>query len=82
MVLQALSTSIFLSFCSVLGKLDPRHMTIGASLFVLFFRNGMGPVSHCLEELLLPGLSTTNDESPVLLMASESCSLVLGQPPP
>lgn len=81
MLLQALSTSIFLSFCSVLGKLDPRHMTIGASLFALFFKNGIGPVSHCAEELLLPGLSITKDERPPLLMVSSSCSLVLGQPP-
>ena len=81
MLLQALSTSIFLSFCSVLGKLDPRHMTIGASLLVLFFRNGIVPVSHCAEELLPPGLSTTNEERPPLLIVSNSCSFVFGQPP-
>lgn len=80
MVLQALSTSIFLSSCSVLGKLDPRHMTIGASLLVLFLRNGMiGLVSHCVDGLLVPELSTTNDERPPLLILSKSCSLVLGQ---
>ena len=80
MLLQALSTSIFLSFCSVFGKLDPRHMTIGASLLVLFLRNGIEPVSHCVEPLLLPGLSTTKDERPPLLIVSNSCSLVLGHP--
>jgi len=82
MLLQALSTSIFSSFCSVLGKLDPRHMTIGASLLVPLFRNGIELVSHCVEELPFPGLSITNDERPALLIVSKSCSLVLGQPSP
>ena len=81
MLLQALSTSMFLSFCSVLGKLDPRHITIGASLLVLFFKNGIGPVSHRVEDSLLPELSTTKDERPPLLIVSNSCSFVLGQPP-
>jgi len=81
MLLQALRTSIFLSFCSVLGKLDPRHITIGASLLALFFRNGIELVSHRVELLLLRPLSTTNDERPPLLIVSNSCSFVLGQPP-
>ena len=80
MVLQTLSTSIFLSSCSVLGKLDPLHMTVGASLLVLFLRSGMiGPVSRCVDGLLVPGLSTTNDERPPLLIRFNSCSLVPGK---
>lgn len=78
MLRHALNTSMFFSFCSVLGKLEPRHITIGGS-FGVFLRNECEPVSQVAPASLDGGGGFwTNGDRPCWPMRSEICVFVVG----